>query len=70
LRGMEGGPKVSARRVKPCVGVWIKGPNQLVNNVVCPKLDGVRVDTSSLSWFGQYKALLLVEGDETYITRT
>jgi hypothetical protein len=37
LRGMDGGPKVSARRVKPCVGVWIKGPNQLVNNVVCPK---------------------------------
>jgi hypothetical protein len=33
-------------------------------------LDGVRVDTSSLSWFGQYKALLLEEGDETYITRT
>jgi hypothetical protein len=33
-------------------------------------LDGVRVDTSDLSWFGQCKVLLLVEGDEAYITRT
>jgi hypothetical protein len=33
-------------------------------------LDGVRVDTSDLSWFGQYKALLLAEGDEAYITCT
>jgi hypothetical protein len=32
-------------------------------------LDGVRVDTSNLSWFGQHKALLPTEGDETYITR-
>jgi hypothetical protein len=33
-------------------------------------LDGVRVDTSDLSWFGQCKALLLAEGDEAYITHT
>jgi hypothetical protein len=33
-------------------------------------LDGVRVDTSDLSWFGQHKALLPVEGDEAYITHT
>jgi hypothetical protein len=33
-------------------------------------LDCVRVDTSGLSWFGQRKALLPTEGDETYITRT
>jgi hypothetical protein len=33
-------------------------------------LDGVRVDTSSLSWFGQCKALLPADGDEAYITRT
>jgi hypothetical protein len=33
-------------------------------------LDGVRVDTSNLSWFGQHKALLPVEGDGAYITRT
>jgi hypothetical protein len=33
-------------------------------------LDGVRVDTSDLSWFGQCKALLPAEGDEAYITRT
>jgi hypothetical protein len=30
----------------------------------------MRVDTSRLSWFGLGKALLLVEGDETYISRT
>jgi hypothetical protein len=30
----------------------------------------VRVDTTNLSWFGQYKALLPAEGDEAYITRT
>jgi hypothetical protein len=33
-------------------------------------LDGVRVDTSNLSWFGQCKALLPAEGDEAYIIRT
>jgi hypothetical protein len=33
-------------------------------------LDGKRVDTSNLSWFGQCKALLPAEGDEAYITRT
>jgi hypothetical protein len=33
-------------------------------------LDGVRVDTSDLSWFWQCEALLPVEGDEAYITRT
>jgi hypothetical protein len=33
-------------------------------------LDGVRVDIRNLSWFGQRKALLPVEGDEAYITRT
>jgi hypothetical protein len=33
-------------------------------------LDGVRVDTSGLSWFGKCKALLLAEGDEAYNTRT
>jgi hypothetical protein len=32
-------------------------------------LDGVRVDTSGLSWFEQCKALLPAEGDEAYITR-
>ena len=30
----------------------------------------MRVDTSDLSWFGQYEALLPAEGDEAYITRT
>jgi hypothetical protein len=33
-------------------------------------LDGLRVDTSNLSWFGQCKALLTAEGGEAYITRT
>jgi hypothetical protein len=30
----------------------------------------MQVDTSLLSWFEQGEVLLLVEGDETYITRT
>jgi hypothetical protein len=30
----------------------------------------MRVDTSDLSWFEQCEALLPVEGDEAYITRT
>jgi hypothetical protein len=30
----------------------------------------MQVDTSLLSWFGLEEALLPVEGDETYITRT
>jgi hypothetical protein len=33
-------------------------------------LDGVRVDTSDLSWFEQCKALLPAKGDGAYITRT
>jgi hypothetical protein len=33
-------------------------------------LDGVRVDTSDLSCFGQCKAILPAEGDEPYVTRT
>jgi hypothetical protein len=30
----------------------------------------LRADTNSLSWFGLRKALLPVEGDDAYITRT
>jgi hypothetical protein len=30
----------------------------------------MQVDTSLLSWFGQGEALLLAEGDGTYITHT
>jgi hypothetical protein len=33
-------------------------------------IDGVRVDTSNLFWFGQCKALLPAERGEAYITRT
>jgi hypothetical protein len=33
-------------------------------------LDGVQVDTSNLSWFGQHEALFPAEGDDAYITRT
>jgi hypothetical protein len=43
--------------------------NQLVNNVVWPNYRWCASRHMQLSWFGKHKALLLAEGDDSYITR-
>jgi hypothetical protein len=53
------------------VGVWIRGPNQLVKYHHVPQTQMVmRVDTSRLSWFGLERPYFQQREDETYITRT